>query len=510
MHLVPLGDIPQHYAELKPADAVAIQYPAQAVTWSDLARRTNQRARMYQSLGVRQDDLVTLAVANGPDFHEAVFAVWKLGATPIIVSHRLPSHEFRAILDLVKPSLVIGGPADLGDSLEWSAVPANADLTGIDSAHLPSRVAAVWRGMTSGGSTGLPKVILDRTPASLDLSLPGSQTVVDILPGDVVLNPGPLYHTSPFLAMHKALFLGAHVVGMTRFDAEECLSLIERHKVTWMSVVPTMMGRIWALPAEVRERYALSSLRTVWHMAAPCPAWLKQAWIDWLGPDRIWELYGGTESIGTTIISGRDWLAKPGSVGKVTGDRLIAALREDGALCAPGEVGELYFKSGGTAQTAAYLGAEAKTVGGGWQTYGDMGAIDEDGYLFLADRRVDMLLRGGANIYPAEVEAAIDAHPGVETAVVVGLPCPDLGQRVHAIVKRAPGASVTVDELASFVRERLAPFKQPESYEFTEDALRNEAGKVRRSALRDEREAWLKSGVAFQHLARRPSPPAVA
>lgn len=503
MTATPLGDLPLIHANRKSADALAIIYPEECLAWAELERRANRRARLYRSMGVGLNDFVTLALPNGPDFHEALFAIWKLGATPNILSSRLPTHEFLSILKVVKPSLVIGGP-DKGALLEgWRQISGCAPLHDFDDAAMPSDVALAWRAMATGGSTGLPRVIVERKPAEIDLDLLASQPVIGLNANDVLLNPGVLYHSAPFLATHMALFLGASVIGMVRFDAEEVLRLISRHRVTMMTVVPTMMRRIWALPKEVRDGYDVSSLRMVWHFAAPCPPWLKEAWIDWLGPDRVWELYGGSESIGAAVISGREWLAKRGSVGRLAGGGSVKVIANDGGECPPGEVGELFFKGTGGAPNTDYLGVEVKSLGDGWYSYGDLGHVDSDGYIFLADRRVDLILRGGANIYPAEVEAAIEAHPEVECAVVVGLPCEDLGQRVHAIVKPSPGTHPTARDLTRFLVGRIAAFKLPESYEFSEAQLRDDAGKVRRSALRDERAGWLRDGVLFQQFARR-------
>ena len=304
---------------------------------------------------------------------------------------------------------------------------------------------------------------------------------------DVLLNPGPLYHNAPFGSMHAGLFTGAHVVEMGRFDAGEALRLIGRHRVQWVNFVPTMMARMWKLPIEERLAADMSSLRVVFHMASSCPIWLKAAWIDWIGPDPLFELYGGTERQGMTIISGREWLEHKGSVGKVQPGAAMRVLDPDGNDCAPGQIGEVFFRpDAGRGATYHYVGAEAKAAGE-WESLGDLGHMDEDGYLYLADRRTDLILSGGANIYPAEVEAAIDAHPDVLTSAVVGLPDDDLGQRVHAIVQRREGCELTSSALLAHLDGRLVRYKIPRSLEFSATPLRDDAGKVRRSALREER-----------------------
>jgi bile acid-coenzyme A ligase len=247
-----------------------------------------------------------------------------------------------------------------------------------------------------------------------------------------------------------------------------------------------MMQRIIRLPDEVRARYDLSTLHRVMCTGAPSPPWLKRAWIEWLGPEKIWEAFGGTERIAGTLISGTEWLAHPGSVGKPTMNRKIRILDADRKECPPGTVGELFLMpASGQGSTYAYLGATATATDDGWESLGDMGWLDEDGYLYLVDRKTDMILSGGANIYPAEIEGAIDAHPSVRSSAVIGLPDDDLGQRVHAIVD-APGG-VTEAELRAWLGERLVKYKVPRTFEWASEPLRDDAGKIRRSALRDAR-----------------------
>ena len=223
-------------------------------------------------------------------------------------------------------------------------------------------------------------------------------------------------------------------------------------------------------------------------------------WIAWLGPERIFELYGGTERQASSVIPGIEWLKRKGSVGRVE----IGAAKivgEDGRDLPPGEIGEIYLKSvEGAGTTYHYLGAEPKRRTDGWESLGDIGRLDADGYLYLGDRLADMILRGGANIYPAEVEAAVSAHPKVRSCVVVGLPDPELGQRVHAILEldEATDARAVADAMADFLADRLSRYKHPESFEIVSVSLRDDSGKVRRTLLRDERTQWLKDDRAFR------------
>jgi bile acid-coenzyme A ligase len=297
--------------------------------------------------------------------------------------------------------------------------------------------------------------------------------------------PGPLYHNGPLIWSCQALLWGDHVVVLPRFDAAGTLAAIEEHGADIVYLVPTMMKRIWRLPEEERDRYDLSSLQVVWHLAEPCPDWLKQVWIDWLGPERIFELYGGTEGQASTVITGQDWLAHRGSVGRpVSGEIMIAD--PEGNPVPPGEMGEVWLRSTREKATYRYLGAEARTREGGWESLGDLGRLDEEGYLYLGDRMQDMILTGGSNVYPAEVEAALQEHPAVRSCVVIGLPDDDLGQRIHAIVEADPG-SVSAEELLAFMGERLVRYKVPRTVEFVEETLRDDAGKVRRGTLRSDR-----------------------
>ncbi|PEQ10603.1 acid--CoA ligase [Novosphingobium sp. PC22D] len=478
-----MGDLLRYHAE-GGAARPAITFGGTTLTYAQLDERTNRRARHLADLGVGEGDVVTIAMAKGIAFYEAVFAVWKLGATPNPVSASLPAAERQAILELAKPRLVIGPEGD--DLPGWEVLGAGA--FDAPAPHSPARLSAPpaknWKIMTSGGSTGRPKLIVDGRAATHDPRFPVLTQVV----GDTVLNPGPLYHNTPFTVTMHCLFTGGHVIEMERFDPLRTLELIETHKVGWISLVPTMMHRIWRLPEDQRLSFDLSSLRVVFHNAAACPVWLKQEWIDWLGPDRIIELYGGTEGQGFTVINGREWLAHKGSVGRVVNGSRLSVRNDAGGECAPGEIGTIYFlPESGKGSTYRYVGAEPQALGD-WESLGDLGYLDEDGFLFLADRRKDLIISGGANIYPAEVEAALDAHPMVLSSIAVGLPDADMGQRVHAIVQvgtEKPDPSE--DALREFLGTRLARYKIPKTFEFTSEALRDDAGKARRSKLAEDR-----------------------
>lgn len=451
-------------------DRVAITCGAESVTFDALERRTNQLARALQSQGVQEGDFVTLALPNGLAFYEAVLAAWKCGATPQPISARMAPAEREAVLALVKPRCVLELPLP--------------DTTPHSDAALPTVVSASFKAPLSGGSTGRPKLIVSTQAATTDIL--GFAAHIRVPHDGVHLVTGPLHHNGPMLMSLCALLQGNHLVVMPRFDAAGALELVARHRVDWMYAVPTMMQRIWRLPEAVRASFDLSSLRTVLHLAAPCPAWLKQEWLSWLGPQRVWELYAATEVQAVTVISGDEWLAHRGSVGKpVVGE--LEVLDAEGQPVPRGVVGEVWMRrSAELSGPYRYVGATPRTRAGNWESVGDMGHLDAEGYLYLADRQSDMILVGGSNVYPAEVEAALEAHPAVSSACVVGMPDEDLGSVPHAIVQLTD-ASVSDGVLLEHCRSRLSSYKLPRTFERVQQPLRDEAGKVRRSALRAER-----------------------
>jgi bile acid-coenzyme A ligase len=462
-------------------ERVAIVHEGERIRTGELERRSNRLARDYAARGVRAGDLVTLGLPNGIEFFVACLATWKLGATPQPISARLPALERRAILALAQPALALG--VDPEDCPGRPALPAgHAPDATLSDAPLPDVVPQHVRCMTSGGSTGRPKLILELTPALCDPERPEN----GMEPGGTTLVPGPLYHAGPFITSWQTLLAGRRLVVTTRFDALRCLELIEEHRVDWALFVPTMMQRIWRLPEAVRERFDLSSLRRVMCTGAPSPAWLKRAWIEWLGPEKIWEAYGGSERIAGTLISGSEWLAHPGSVGRPSGGRKIRILDAEGRECAPGEIGLVYMMPAqGRGTTYRYIGAEPTATPDGWETLGDLGHFDADGYLTLVERQSDMVVVGGSNVYPAEVEAALDAHPRVRSSAVIGLPDDDLGQRLHAIYEAE--SEIDPAELRDHLAKHLASHKVPTSFECVAQPLRDDAGKLRRSALREAR-----------------------
>lgn len=482
----PIAQIIEDNAHTDP-DAPAITCGSTSISRNELEEWSNAVAASFEGHGVDEGDFVTLALPNSVEFYVAAIAAWKLGAVPQPISYRLPRRERDAIIELAEPALVVGLAPD-----ECSGVPCvPAQLGRLPDITVPPvrpvRTSPAWKAPTSGGSTGRPKIIVSGQSGDID---PMTGARYGMERDDVQLVPGPLYHNGPFTVSMMGLFMGHHLVVMERFDAAEALRLIDDHHVTWVNLVPTMMQRMVRAIDGGDASPDLGSLRQVWHMAAPCPEWLKRRWIDLVGGATLMELYGGTEAQAVCIVDGREWLRRPGTVGKVAiGEMQVQD--EEGHPVRPGTIGEIFMRPApGDPSTYRYIGAQARTRGT-WESLGDLGWMDPDGYVFLSDRRTDLIISGGANIYPAEVEAALSEHPAVQSCVVVGLPDDDMGQRVHAVVQSLDPA-LTGSELTEHMSDRLAQYKLPRSYRFVNEPLRDDAGKTRRSQVRD-REIELRS-----------------
>lgn len=476
-------DLWQRWADERP-DEPALTVSHETRTWGELAAHTNRLARAYAELGVREGDYVSVGFKTSIEFVESMLAALKLGAIPQPLSWRLPAAELSKLVELVRPRLVLGYPEGTHDGVQ--CLPVNPNIDSYSDAPLPRVVASAFKAAASGGSTGRPKIILSGSPAEIPTVDGKPVPQFTITTGSVCLFPGPLYHNTALSGTLLGLTIGAHVVLEEAFDPELTLALIEKHRVGMTLIVPTHMQRILRLEEKVREQYDLSSLQIVMHNAAACPPDLKRAWIDWLGPERIIENYTSTEQTAVASCNGVEWLAHPGTVGKVVQGEM-AILDDDGKQLPPGEIGAIWMRRpAGAGPTYRYVGEVSNERDDGWDTVGDLGWMDEDGYLYLADRRTDMIISGGANIYPAEVEGELASHPDVLDCVVVGLPDEDLGKRVHAIV-HTESATLDHQELATFLEARLVRYKTPRSYEFVSEPLRDDAGKVRRSALANER-----------------------
>ncbi|MGO9350110.1 MAG: AMP-binding protein [Mycobacterium sp.] len=499
----PIGAQISALAALAP-DEPAVTCDGLTITRAELDRSTNRLARAYAERGVGTGDYVTMVLPNSIEWIQAAVACWKLGAVPQPLSARLPDAELQGLLDLRPPALLVGreGDRQLGEagrsgsptgqpshpqipSVPAGFTPDPASNPGLSDAALPEAVSPVWKAMGSGGSTGRPKLIESggdsRIPAAIGYPL-GAQE------GDTTLVPIPLSHNTGFTTATIALLMRHHLVLMSRFDPQQFLRLITDHRVTFLTTVPTIMQRTLPVYHSDPQAYDLSSLRRFWHMGAPCPPSVKEAWINLVGPEVVWELYGGTELQALTFISGDQWLTHRGSVGLVVAGEM-KVLDDDGNPCPPGVVGEIYMRPNpGSAPTYRYVGVTAKSRDG-WDSLGDLGYFDEDGFLYLSDRRVDMFTVGGRNVYPAEIESALSAHPEVLSCLVVGVPDPnsgDLGQVPYALVHTADGSALDAEGVKEFLRKGISSYKVPYMVEFVDTPLRDDAGKARRSAVRDE------------------------
>src|SRR5215208_7195817 len=336
-------------------DEPAVTCEGRTITRGELDAATNRLARAYAELGVRQGDYVTVVLPNSIEWVQAVLAAWKLGATPQPLSARLPDTELAALMKLRQPALLVGrdDPNGVSPSVPDDFAP---DPTTSD-APLPEAVSPVWKSMASGGSTGRPKLIEaggdSRLPAAAGYPL-GAQE------GDVNLLSVPLSHNTGFTTFAVGLVQGHHLVLMPRFEPHEFLRLVTEHRVTFLATVPTIMQRLLPVYRANPDAYDLSSIRRFWHLGAPCPPVVKQAWIDLVGPDAVWELYGGTELQALTFISGDQWLTHPGSVGVVVAGEM-KVLDDDGNECPPGVTGEIYMRPApGSPPTYRYIGSKPK------------------------------------------------------------------------------------------------------------------------------------------------------
>lgn len=475
--VAPIGTQISALAAIAP-DEPAVTCAGRTITRAELDTSTNRLARAYAERGVGVGDYVSIVLQNSVEWVQAAVACWKLGAVPQPLSPRLPDAELEGLLDLRPRALLVGRDDPRG---EIPSVPAGF-MPPTSDAPLPEAVSPCWKSLASGGSTGRPKLIEaggdSRIPPIIGYPL-GAQE------GDTTLVSVPLSHNTGFTTAVVALLMRHHLVLMPRFDPHEFLRLVTDHRVTFLTTVPTIMQRLLPVYRADPDAYDLSSIRRFWHLGAPCPPAIKQAWIDLLGPEKVWELYGGTELQALTFISGDQWLTHRGSVGVVVAGEM-KVLDDDGNPCPPEVVGEIYMRpSPGSAPTYRYVGSKAKNRDG-WDSLGDLGYFDEDGFLYLSDRRVDMFTVGGRNVYPAEIENVLCAHPDVLSCLVVGIPHSDLGQVPHALVQTVEGSGLDEAGVQAFLGERIAPYKVPRAVEFVDIPLRDDAGKARRSAVRDQ------------------------
>jgi len=472
----------------------------------------------FDRLGVRPGDCVAILMRNDIAFLEATYAAATLGAYAVPINWHLKPDEVRYILDDCAAKVLVGHsdllhpldgllPAGLAvfaiapppevlqhfpaDPASLSPPPGIQEFGAWAATQEPYAGAALPAPMSmiyTSGTTGRPKGVRRAAPSPVEAKATEAlrALVYGLKPGVRALLPGPLYHSAPNSFGIRAGRLGGVLVLMPRFDAEEMLALIEKHRIDTIFMVPTMFVRLLKLPAEVRSRYDMSSLRFVIHAAAPCPADVKAAMIDWWGPV-IHEFYGGTETGPVTFATSEDALRKPGSVGRLSPGAEIHVVDEAGRTLPQGGIGELYCRIEGYPDFTYHNAPEKRREVDldGFVTCGDVGYVDPDGYVFLCDRKRDMIIAGGVNIYPAEIEAALLALDEVRDCAVFGIPHAEFGESIMAVIEPQPGIAIQPDALKAKLATRIADYKVPRYIEVRHDLPREDSGKIFKRRLRD-------------------------
>jgi bile acid-coenzyme A ligase len=461
---------------------VSIDGTERALTVDQLDRGANQWARTLTARGAGLGTLVGIAIPNSLDLVFAALGSWKIGAVPVPMRWDLPEWELNRLLAALGDALVI----DEANREELAAT-ASAE----DDSAVPDALSPMVNGICSSGSTGLPKIILNTRPAAWtpELSEPFAAHWAPVPRPQTILVPAPMYHTNGFNPLTYVL-AGDRLIVLEKFNAATVLDVVEKHRVTNFTATPTMLSRIADVPG-IDDR-DLSSIEWIMQGAAAMPPDLLRRWFGLLGPERVVMAYGMTENLGLASLRGDEWLAHPGSVGRGFRETEIRILDEHGAVVPTGQIGEIYMRAPMN-DAYEYLGGAAppEPTPDGFRSAGDLGHLDEDGFLYVADRRTDMIITGGANVFPAEVENALIAHPDIADVVVLGLTDPEWGRRVHAVVQLAGGAdrpaALTADDVISYAKGRLARYKVPKTVEFVEEIPRSAATKVSRSAMTEAR-----------------------
>ncbi|MDY6810939.1 MAG: AMP-binding protein, partial [Actinomycetota bacterium] len=393
----PISAVLAHRARVTPDDVLVTDRTG-AASAAEIDARVTRVARLLLDHDVRRDDRVVVSLPNGIGFVVACFAIWRAGATPLPLSPGLSDDERAVLEDIAEPRAAFGRRPVRPD-IAWVD---EAQAAGLSDDPLPDRWAHSWKAPTSSGSTGRPKVIVSSAPALVD----PDAAITPFVPWQATqLVSSPMWHSTAFTYAFRGLTAGHRLVIEPAFDELGFLHAVERHKVTWAVLSPPSIRRLLRMPAQVRRRHDLSTLASVLHLGGRCPVPDKHALIDWLGAERVIEVYAGTESNGLTMIGGDEWLSRPGSVGKPISNTRIRITAADGTPAAPGEIGEIWMQRGPDA-AYRYLGAPSRRTRDGWDTLGDLGYLDADGHLFVIDRAADVIHRNGATIYPADIEQA--------------------------------------------------------------------------------------------------------
>ena len=512
---------PSIHAQSTP-DKIAYQMAGSgdAITYRDLDRRSNQGAHLFRSLGLKQGDHIALLMENTIAFMEICWAAQRSGLYYTAISRYLTADEIAYIVKDCGAKVVITSPKCIGSIAPLLSDAAGAPyffITGAAQGGFKSwddalaaqpatpiaDESAGYDMLYSSGTTGRPKGIKrPLTEPSILVPNPLLKLLCATMCGmnetSVYLSPAPLYHAAPLRFNMMCGALGGTSIIMESFDAEEFLRLVEKHKVTQSQLVPTMFVRMLKLPDAVRTKYDTSSLKGAVHAAAPCPADIKAKMIDWWGPILI-EYYAGSEGNGVTVSTSKDWLAHRGTVGRaVVGE--IKIVDDDGHELPVGETGTVYFAGG---PAFAYHNDTDKTQRAyndrGWSTLGDVGYLDNDGFLYLTDRKAYMIISGGVNIYPQETEDTLISHPAVADVAVFGVPNEEMGEEVKAVVQphdMSRAGKELEAELILFCRKHLSPIKCPKSVDFEPELPRTPTGKLVKRHLRDKYWAKVKKTPA--------------
>jgi bile acid-coenzyme A ligase len=460
------------HAATRPDRVVVVSdHEGLALTARELDTRSNRLAREYLACGVGRDDLVAVGMPSCAEFIIACAAIWKAGATPHPVPPSLPDAERAALERLARPALAVGArPVD--PAIPWLPDGFRPDATRPDG-PLPDTWARSWKAPTSSGSTGRPKIVAANAPALIDLDQP----VAPFLPRHAIqLVNAPLWHSASFTYAFRGLLTGHRLVLTGGFDEHRFGALVAAHRVSWTLLAPSMIHRLVRIPPLQRRHWDMASLNCVLHMGAVCSPSDKRELIGWLGADKVVEVYAGSESNGLTMITGPEWLRRPGSVGKPIGGTEIRIMRADGSPAKAGEIGQVWMRRGDR-PAYRYYGAPSRRTDDGWDTLGDLGSLDTHGYLTVVGRADDVMAAGGVTVYPSRVEHALEQHPAVRGAVVFAS-----RDGLSAVVDIGDGESDAA-QIRRRARAHLTPAELPVRIHLTRTPVRNEAGKVRRSTL---------------------------
>ena len=503
--------LPDHAAANPDKPAMISADTGQVVTFKELNDASNRMAQLLHARGLRRGDHLAILMENNLHFMEPVWAGFRSGLYVTTVNRYLPADEAAYIVNDCGASAIVtsyekretaAGLTDLIPNCKirlmvGGTIPGWESYEEALAASSPEPLAEEWLGdsmLYSSGTTGRPKGILRALPqhtAAEGFKMRQMGNVYGYSPETVYLSPAPLYHAAPLSFVLGVLSHGGTVVMMERFDAQQAIDMIERYRVTHSQWVPTMFVRMMKLPPEARQGRDLSSHRIAVHAAAPCPVEVKRQMIEWWGPI-LFEYYAGTEGTGATFITSEDWLKHPGSVGRAGMGSTLHVCDEDGKDQPPGVPGLIYFER--ETPTFEYHNDPEKTRAArhpdhpNWNALGDVGYLDEEGYLYLTDRQAFMIISGGVNIYPQAIEDALVVHPKVGDVAVFGVPDAEMGEAVKAVIEVAPGqepSDALAAELMDYARSKLAHYMAPRSVDFIEEMPRLPTGKLYKRLLRD-------------------------